>query len=508
MKDLMSCSDPVVVTQSGAVSGFLEDGICKFHGVPYAAPPVGALRWRAPQPAEPWAGTRAAQAFGPAALQTIGAVYDLRVSQQSEDCLYLNVWTALLAPQRLRPVMFWVHGGGFLGGAGSESGYDGTRLADQGVVVVTFNYRLGAFGFLAHPEVGANFAVLDQVAALKWVADNIDQFGGDPGNVTIFGESAGAAAVRALLASPPAEGLFHKAILQSGGFEAPALAPAWNLAKAQTVAERLFDHLGSRNPDTLRTVPSAQLQAASHELSGVIPVPGQVQTPASLVWIPVVDGNVVIDDALSPSLANVPVLIGSLENEARYFIKPGPAYPREALLGMAGAFLGPLADEGLAALEREGLDTYGALDRLFTAAVWTEPALQTARRFAARGRQVYCYHFARRSPGAIATEALVQHTAEIPYVFGHLDDDGHDEVDHAVSEQMQQAWISFARDGVPQSPAGSAWPAFDEMQQDCTRIVDGIDTRRFPMNDVMRVLDRLRPPPPTHSASSPISLAI
>ena len=160
---------------------------------------------------------------------------------------------------------------------------------------------------------------------------------------------------------------------------------------------------------------------------------------------------------------------------------------------MAGAFLGPLADEGLAALEREGLDTYGALDRLFTAAVWTEPALQTARRFAACGRQVYCYHFARRSPGAIATQALVQHTAEIPYVFGHLDaEDGHDEVDRLVSERMQQAWISFARDGVPQSPVGSEWPAFDELRQDCTWIEEGIGARRFPANDVIRLLDRLR----------------
>jgi len=505
----MNCSDPVVVARSGAVSGFLEDGICKFHGVPYAAPPVGALRWRAPEPVEPWAGTRAARAFSPVAVQTLGAVFDLRASQQSEDCLYLNVWTASLAPERLRPVMFWVHGGGFLGGAGSEAGYDGTRLAAQGVVVVTFNYRLGAFGFLAHPDVGANFAVLDMVAALQWVAEHIDRFGGDPGNVTIFGESAGAAAVRALLTSPPADGLFHKAILQSGGFEAPALAPAWSLAKAQAVAEKLFDDLGSRNVDTLRTVPSTHLQAASHELCGVIPVPGQVQTPASLVWIPVVDGNAVIDDALSTSLANVPVLLGSLENEARYFIKPGPDYPREALLGMAGAFLGPLADEGLAALERlEGLDTYGALDRLFTAAVWTEPALQTARHFAARGRQVYCYHFARRSPGAIATAALAQHTAEIPYVFGHLDEgDGHNEVDRLVSERMQQAWISFASSGVPQSPAGSTWPAFDEVRQDCTWIEDGIGTRRFPVNDVVRVLDRLRPLLPTHSGSRPISLA-
>lgn len=502
----MSSSDPVVVTRSGAVSGSLEDGICKFHGVPYAAPPVGALRWREPQPVESWTGTRAAQAFGPAAPQTFGAVYDLRAPQQSEDCLYLNVWTASLASERLRPVMFWVHGGGFLGGAGSESGYDGTRLAAQGVVVVTFNYRLGAFGFLAHPDVGANFAVLDMVAALQWVADHIDRFGGDPGNVTIFGESAGAAAVRALLASPKADGLFHKAILQSGGFEAPALAPAWNLAKAQAAAEKLFDHLGSRNLDTLRAVSSAQLQAASHALSGVLPVPGRVPTPADLVWVPVVDGHAVIDDAASPSLANVPVLLGSLENEARYFIKPGPAYPREALLGMAGAFLGPSANEGLAALEQEGLNTYGALDKLFTAAVWTEPALQTARHFAARGRQVYCYHFARRSPGAIATEALAQHTSEIPYVFGHLDDDGHDTVDRVVSEHMQQAWISFARDGVPQSPAGSAWPAFDELRPDCTWIEDGIDTRRFPMNDVMRVLDRLRPPPPTHSGGNPISL--
>ena len=495
---------PTVDTQNGQVAGFVEDGISKFYGIPYAAAPVGDCRWRAPQPVEPWTGVRDAFAFGPICLQTVGSTFDLRTPLESEDCLYLNVWTESSTPDEARPVMVWIHGGGNLGGAGSEQAFDGTRLATKGVVAVTFNYRLGAFGFLAHPDVGANFGVLDYVAALTWVRDNIANFGGDPNNVTIFGESAGAVAVRTLLSCPPATGLFHRAIIESAGFEAPAFAPGWHYDRAKAAAERLFDRLGSRDLDTLRAVPSAGLKLASHELSGIFPVPGQVHTPANLVWMPVVDGETLVGDDFPSWGEDVPVLLGCLENEARYFIKPTGTYNRDVLVNMANALAGPMAQEALDGFDRAGLDPYSALDKLFTAVIWTEPALETVRRFARLGRRFYYYHFARLSPGAIATNELVKHSAEIRYVFGNLTDYGaYDATDRQVSDLVQQAWISFATAGVPESPNGLAWPAYDSAQPLCAWIEDGVSIRPFPVTEIMRTLNKLR----THDGAIDPALA-
>ncbi|MDX6379140.1 MAG: para-nitrobenzyl esterase [Rubrobacteraceae bacterium] len=185
--------------EQGTIEGIVNGGVHTFLGVPYAAAPTGDRRWRPPMAPESWEGVREARHFGSVCPQRGGASFDLRTQEQSEDCLFLNVWTSTLAREARQPVMVWIHGGGNLSGAGSEDAFDGTQLARRGVAVVTFNYQLGAFGFLAHPDVGANFAVLDHVAALSWVASNIAAFGGDPSNVTIFGQSAGALAVRTLL---------------------------------------------------------------------------------------------------------------------------------------------------------------------------------------------------------------------------------------------------------------------------------------------------------------------
>jgi len=222
-----AASEPVATT-SGLVSGLVSaDGAVRtFRGIPFASPPTGELRWRAPRPAPPWPKARQAIAFGPRCIQA--PVYDDMVfrDQPSEDCLYLNVWTPAKAAGEKLPVMFWIHGGGFQAGSASEPRQDGERLARKGVVVVSANHRLGVFGFLAHPGLSAesgrgasgNYAFMDMVAALDWVRDNASAFGGDPGNVTIFGESAGSFAVSALMASPPAQGLFHRAIGESGAF--------------------------------------------------------------------------------------------------------------------------------------------------------------------------------------------------------------------------------------------------------------------------------------------------
>jgi para-nitrobenzyl esterase len=468
----------------------------KFFGIPYAEPPVGDHRWRPPAPPSHWQGVRQAKRFSPVSVQTVGASFNMRVDEQSEDCLYLNVWTKMLESSARQPVMVWIHGGGNLGGAGSEDCFDGSRLAAKGVTLVTFNYRLGALGFLAHPDVGANFAVLDYVAALDWVRANIAAFGGDPDNVTVFGESAGAVAVRTLLSCPPARGLFHRAIIQSAGFEPPAFAKSWSYDRARAAAEALFDRLGSRDLAVLRAVPTADIKLASHELSGIFPKLGQVHTPANLVWMPVVDGVTVVDGDYPAWPDQMPVMLGCLENEARYFIKPnGTTYTPDLLANMACALCEPKADEILAHFDAEQLAPYDALDKLFTTIIWTEPALETVGKFAALGRRFYYYHFKRLSPGAIATQELVKHTAELRYVFGNLTDDGaYDDVDRRVSTLMQDAWISFARNGTPEGPNGTPWPRYVAGDPRAAVIDDTVTIEPFPMNKVIAIVNSIRTP--------------
>ena len=442
----------------GVLDGLRADGIHKFLGIRYAAPPIDALRWHEPRPPIPWAGVREAKAFGPACLQTVGAVSDLRVTEQSEDCLFLNVWTPTLDRGARRPVMVWIHGGGNLGGAGSEAISDGTRLAARGAVVVSFNYRLGAFGFLFHPAFGGNFAVQDQVAALRWVGENIVAFGGDPDRVTIFGQSAGAVAVRSLLSCPAAEGLFHRAILQSAGFEPPAVAPAWSRQRAEAAADALFDRIGSPDLALLRRHRAAAVTALSHELSGIFPRPGQVHTPANLVWMPVPDGQHVCEETLSRRLGTIPLLMGCTRNEARYFLKPDRPYPDGMLGAMAGVLCGRQAEAVVAALGSATPDAYARLDLLFTTAIFHEPALATRERVVAAGGELYVYRFDRVSPGALQSRELAKHTADIPYVFGTLGDDpGYDADDGVVADLMQTAWLAFAGGGPPET-GGRAWP--------------------------------------------------
>src|ERR1700724_3911435 len=205
-------SGPRVLTQQGLLEGFEENDVSKFLGIPFAMPPVGQLRWQAPRAPEHWTGVRPAKQFGSACLQTRLAGDRLRTSGSSEDCLYLNVWSLTLSKAANRPVMLWIHGGGNFRGAGSAEEIDGKNLAKLGVIVVTVNYRLGAFGYLNDPVMGANFSVLDNLAALRWVRDNIEGFGGDPSCVTVFGNSSGAVDIRALLQCRDARGLFHRAI--------------------------------------------------------------------------------------------------------------------------------------------------------------------------------------------------------------------------------------------------------------------------------------------------------
>lgn len=453
--------------EEGILEGNHRNGVFRFRGVPYAAAPVGELRWAPPQPPAAWDGVRDATNFGNAAIQTVDTGVDLG-AQPSEDCLYLNVWSPSIDPQARQPVMVWIHGGGFLNWAASMPEWHGSSLAQRGVTMVSFNYRLGAFGFLDHPEAGGNFAVQDWIAALDWVSRNITAFGGDPDNVTIFGQSAGATAVRTLLRTPAAEGLFHRAILQSAGFERPAALPDLARQRLVEASATLFEQVGGSDIEHLRQVPTEQIRQASLALSGTRPTPGQVHTPANLVWCPTSDGRVFGED-LACWPADIPVLFGHTEDEARYFITPkGPygappgidpslIYTPATLAAMAKALGGARADDILAHLPDS---PYEALAQLYTTAIWAEPALASYRRFTGLGRTTYAYRFTRVSPGNRSSGMLAFHTAELPYLFGHLAPVEHyDEVDAHVSDAVQHAWTEFARTGVPRSPDGTAWPA-------------------------------------------------
>jgi para-nitrobenzyl esterase len=483
MKGSMMMNTEVRVEQ-GRLRGVLTDGTYRFRGIPYAAPPVGERRWRAPAPAQAWSGVRDATAFGNVAIQTANAPIDFG-APQSEDCLYLNVWTESLDRAERQPVMLWIHGGGFIMGASSMPDYDPTALAALGVTVVSINYRLGAFGFLAHPDSGTNFAVQDWVAALQWVATNITAFGGDPGNVTIFGQSAGAVAVRALLSTPSARGLFHRGIMQSAGFDDYAVVASPSYERAEKATAGLLARFGCVGVEELRGIGTKQLQEASLISSGSFPPAGQLHTPANLVWYPVVDDQI-LDGEPGEWSHEIPVLLGCTEHESRYFVRPNmifahpqirpeDVYTDEMLGRMAAVLAGPASGAVLDHLTGRGLTPYQALASLITTAIWHEPAVATATNLAGHDRALYHYRFSRVSPGNSASGMLAYHSAEIPYLFGTFAAaSGFDEIDRVVAEEIRHAWVEFARHGAPRSLDGAIWPAFSRQQENVTVIDESI----------------------------------
>jgi para-nitrobenzyl esterase len=489
-----------VRVREGILQGDSKHGVFRFRGIPYAAPPVRELRWAAPRPPAPWDGARDATEFGNAAIQTVDTGADL-LAEQSEDCLYLNVWSASLDPRARQPVMVWIHGGGFINGAASMPDFHGTGLARRGVTYVSLNYRLGAFGFLHHPETGGNAAVQDWVSALRWVSRNIGVFGGDPDNVTVFGQSAGATAVRTLLAAPSAKGLFHRAILQSAGFEPPVASSGSGRDRIIEASERLAQELGGGGIEQLRKAPAEQVRQASRLLSGTMPPPGQVHSPVNLVWCPTEDGHIVGED-LSRWQSEIPVLFGHTRHEARFFVTPrGPytappgvdpaaIYTPATLANMAAALGGVRAED----LVRELTGTpYEALAELMTDAIWTEPALASYRRFAQLGRTAYHYRFERVSPGNRRTGMLDFHSSEFPYLFGHLTPpENYDEVDTQVSDTLAHAWTEFARTGLPRSPDGSIWPAATSTAPRVTVIGDKTAACPLEVSPAVAIINSLR----------------
>ena len=487
-------SDLIVRTRQGLIEGFREDGVSKFFGVPFARPPLGDLRWRQPvYPPESWDGVRPANAFSAAPYQTISVPIPLRSNGISEDCLYLNVWTKTTDPDAKQPVLVWFFGGGNLRGAGSLAHVDGTELAKLGATVVNPNYRVGPLGFLNDEKMGANFAVGDQIAVLRWVHDNIAALGGDPHRVLIFGNSAGAVSVRSLLDAPAARGLFQRAFVQSAGFDDPANGNGWSFERSREATGKLWAALGSDDPEVLRHIPVEKIGAAAHPLSGIFPAPDHVHTPLNLVWMPTVDGDVVTGDEAGWA-SDVPLMVGVTEHEARWSLSPTEHYSEAVLANMVRYFAGDRADEVLAILARgAGRTVFERLDQLYTNGVWTEPAYAMMKRYAAQGRTLYYVHFARSGPEAVVTNRLASHGAPVPYLFRTMPDDGtYDDVDRRISSEMMHALIEFARTGVPRSTGGNAWPTFDPATPRETLISESISAATYRVTPLLRALNGLR----------------
>ena len=461
-----------VRTRSGELRGNVADGVNTFKGIPYAAPPFGGNRMRPPQAVAPWDGVRDALTYGPKAPQLpYPPPVDVLLPEcvaPGQDCLNLNVWSPELAPAR-RPVMVWIPGGMFeFHGTGASPWYDGRRFARDGIVCVTINYRVGAEGFLYLGDGIANLGLLDQIAALEWVQENVAAFGGDPGNVTIFGESAGAMSVGTLVAIPRARGLFRRAIAQSG-----AAHHVISAATAQRVGRRLAEELGvEATREAIAAVPVDRLlraQAALRADLAAHPDPsrwgGEVVT-SMLPWQPVIDGDVIpappLDRIAAGVGGDVDLLVGTNTDEHRMFLVPGGAIEhvtQEALVAVVGAYGLPV-EATLAAYRAAHPDASAGdlLAAIQTDWYWRIPAIRLADAHATGSAPTYMYEFAWRSPQFDGLLGAC-HALEIAFVFDTLGNGtapvlGADPPQQ-LADTMHAAWVTFATRG------DCGWPKYD-----------------------------------------------
>jgi para-nitrobenzyl esterase len=483
-----------VRVEGGLVEGVAKGDVTVYKGVPFAAPPVGALRWRAPQPAAEWSGVLEADQFAPGCVPSMG---DPPPSGASEDCLYLNVWTPAKSPGDGLPVLVWIYGGGFNAGATSIPVHDGAKLARRGVVLVSIAYRVGILGFHAQPELSAesprhvsgNYGLLDMIAALRWIQRNIAAFGGDPKRVTIFGESAGGIAVSMLCASPLAKGLFHGAISQSGGSFGPSSrspVPGENmrlLADAEASGAGLAEAAGARSLDELRALSAEKVVEAGRRLPG-------------MAW-PIIDGWVIPGDQYELYEAgrfnDTPILVGYNSDEGLSFTRART--PEEYVAGVRRRY-GPFADRLLEAyptaadaIPKTARDL--ARDSAFGWHTWVWARLQSAR---GRGKAYYYYFDQHPEHPAGSPEAGhgSPHGADVAYVFENLD--GLDRPvtadDRRISDAMAAYWTNFARREDPNGDGVPTWPAFGDGHPVVMYFAGTPHTGPVPSEGSLRVLDR------------------
>lgn len=459
---------PVITTQ-GAVEGVPLDGLMVYKGMPFAAPPLSNLRWRPPQPVAPWSGVRQANTFAPACMQQGVSMPGEIPPTVSEDCLYLNIWTPAKTSKDKLPVMVWIHGGGYSNGSAAMPLYWGDRLAKKGIIVITIAYRLGPFGFLAHPQLtqesaqhsSGNYGLLDQIAALRWVQRNIEAFGGDPKKVTIAGQSSGSMSVSLLIASPKARGLFQRAIGESGGvFEPVQLAPHYLLSRAEHDGETYLVSLGAASIDELRRLPAARL----------------LQGDAHRVTHPVIEPEVLPStpyDAYVNGMQNdVPVLLGVNTSEARALMNPETVKASTFATDLEKSF-GPLPPpliEGYPhATDQQAKQARLDLERdlRFGWDMWTWARLQ-----AMKGRSaIYYYHFDQNPPFPANSPYAgwgASHFAELWYAFDHLDQAAWPwrDADRHLAHDMSSYWANFVKTGNPNHTGLPYWPTFSAKQGD------------------------------------------
>lgn len=480
------------MTEYGLVRGAAADGLMIYRGIPFAAPPLGDLRWRSPQPHEKWTGIRDATTFAPDPYQGDGK------GNFSEDCLYLNVWTPAKRADEKLPVLVWIFGGGFVSGHTSWPGENGEHLARKGVVVVSINYRVGPLGFLAHPELSAespqhvsgNYGLLDQIAGLKWVQKNIAAFGGDPSRVTIFGESAGGISVSMLCASPLTKGLIHGAISESGGSFGPTRTTTYpgenlkRLADAERKGEAYAQKLGASSIADLRRLPPGKLP---------------ISFDSGVTW-PIVDGWVIPDDQYKLYEAgeynDVPVIVGYNSDEGLSFTRDKTP---EAYIASTRKRFGPFADRLLAVyapgettLPRSARDLMR--DTTFGWHTWTWARLQSRT-----GKsKVFYYYFDQhpeRKPGSPDADHGTAHGPEVSYVFQVLQalhkptDPELTPADFAVSDTISTYWVNFAKRGDPNGPGVPIWPQFTEQKPDVMYFHGDAHPGLVPTADGLKTLD-------------------
>ena len=456
----------------GTAQGVVQGDVLSFKGLPFAASPTGALRWRAPQSAPAWKGVRQANAYGADCMQKPfpGDAAPLGVTP-AEDCLYLNVWRPAQASSAKLPVMVWIYGGGFVNGGASPAVYDGSQFAKQGVVLVSFNYRLGRFGFFAHPaltrEAGAepigNYGTMDQIAALKWVKANIAGFGGDPNNVTIFGESAGGSSVLTLMTSPAARGLFHKAIVQSGGGRG-GLMPMRKISddqpglpSAESLGVAFAQSVGVEGSDAaalaaLRALPAEAVVAGLNMAS--------MRTP-TYVGGPLLDGRIIVaaPDAVirAGGQAKVPLMIGATSADIGF----STAASKDALFQGFGAS----AERARAVYDPGGEVSLGAVKTKVGAdQTMVEPARYVAELVSNQGVPVYAYRFSYVAESLRKALPGAPHATELPFVFDTAEARYGAKLtaaDKAAAQAANAYWAAFAKSAEPRAPGGPDWPRYD-----------------------------------------------